>query len=123
MEDNIRGYGNEIITKLFPDNIRVNIGMYIGSKGGKGYLNMIREVFQNAFDEVMRATRGKSPCTIIRVFYDERTLDCMIQDDGRGLPFEKMHDIYAELSTSSNYEKEPGDYSSGKHGLWQYGGY
>lgn len=117
MEENIRGYGNEIITKLFPDNIRVNIGMYIGSKGNSGYLNMIREVFQNAFDEVMRATRGKSPCSIIRIFFDERTLDCMVQDDGRGLPFEKMHDIYAELSTSSNYEKELGDYSSGKHGL------
>lgn len=117
MEHNIRNYGNEIVTKLFPDNIRVNIGMYIGSKGNQGYLNMIREVFQNAFDEIMRATRGKSPCTIIRIFYDERTYDCMIQDDGRGLPFEKMHDIYAEMSTSSNYEKELGDYSSGKHGL------
>jgi len=79
MEENIRGYGNEIITKLFPDNIRVNIGMYIGSKGNSGYLNMIREVFQNAFDEVMRATRGKSPCSIIRIFLVEvyRLKRCM----------------------------------------------
>jgi len=117
MEEIISNYSNEIVTKEFPDDVRINLGVYIGSKGNQGFLNMIREVFQNSFDEVMRGTRSKSPCNIIKVWYDERTCECMIEDNGKGLPFDKLHDVYTKMSTGSNYTKEPYEYSSGVHGM------
>lgn len=117
MENNIKKYEDKIKNLEFPDSIRYNIGMYIGGDGNKGFLNMIREVFQNCFDEIMRSTRGKSPCSLIKVYYDERTCEVMIEDDGQGVPFSKIVDVYTNTHTSANYDKDPYEYTSGKHGL------
>ena len=48
MIHNIQNYGDEITTlETFVEAVRQNVGMYIGSKGNKGFINMIREIFQN----------------------------------------------------------------------------
>ena len=47
--------------------VRKRPGMYIGPLGGPGFLNMLREVFQNALDQLVSA---KSPCDLIYVVYD-----------------------------------------------------
>ena len=115
MIENINNYSSEIITiHDFMEACRKTIGQYLGSIGNKGFLNMFREIFQNSIDEI---DREKSPCNWIGVTFDERTNIVTIRDNGRGIPFERMVDIFSNPHTSSNYEKKKYEYSSGRHGI------
>lgn len=113
--DNIKNYGNEIETITdFVEIVRKRPGMYIGPKGTAGHINMIREVFQNSLDEMVKSD---SPCTAISVTYDERDKVICIEDNGRGIPFSSMVRIFTSQHTSSNYTKKEGQFSSGLNGV------
>lgn len=115
MIENIKQYGQEIITiEEFIQAVRQNPGQYIGYLGNKGFINMIREVFQNSIDELMK---NDSPCTHIIVSYDERNHTVIIEDNGRGIPYDNMVRIFTSANTSSNYVKKDGEFSSGLHGV------
>lgn len=113
--DNIKNYGAEIESlKDFITAVKKMPGMYIGHRGNKGFINMIREVFQNSIDEMMKPS---SPCSRVSISYDERTKVCTISDNGRGVPFDRIEDVYTREHTSSNYKKKKYEYSSGTHGV------
>ena len=115
MIENIKNYKNKIQKiENFVDAVRQMPGMYIGSKGNKGFLNMIREIYQNSSDE---RERDDSPCTWISVIYDERNHITTIEDNGRGIPFELIIDIFTSEHMSSNYTKNEGEFTSGLHGV------
>lgn len=118
MEKNIKNYSNQIKTlKDYVTQIRTTYGMYIGYNNEIGCMHLIKEVFGNSIDELNRAKRGLSPCTEIIVEFIEGPCITKIIDNGRGLPFERALDIMTNLHTSSNYEKEKGDYTTGRHGV------
>lgn len=113
--ENIQSYGDQIQTlKDFVEAVRKRPGMYIGYLGNKGFINMIREIFQNAYDEL---NRDNSPCDSVVVSFDERTFTVIVEDNGRGIPFGHMIRIFQSQHTSSNYEKKKGEYASGLHGV------
>ena len=113
--ENIENYGNEIKTlKDFVEAVRKRPGMYIGYLGNKGFINMVREIFQNAYDEL---NKEESPCNSVVISFDERTFTTIIEDNGRGIPFGHIIKIFQNQHTSSNYEKKKGEYSSGLHGV------
>lgn len=115
MIENIKNYSSELKTlKSFVEAVRQMPGMYIGYTGNRGFINMIREIFQNSVDEMMKAS---SPCDRIFVTYDENTNETIIEDNGRGIPFNDIIRVYTSEHTSSNYEKKLGEYSSGTHGV------
>ncbi len=115
MEQNIRNYSKEILTlESFVEGVRKMPGYHIGYRGNKGFINMIREIFQNSVDELMKKD---SPCTEITLSYDERNHTTIVEDNGRGIPFNDMIRIYTSERTSSNYQKKLGEYSSGRHGV------
>lgn len=115
MEENIRNYSNEIVSlNSFVEAVRKVPGMYIGNKGNQGFLTMIKEIFQNSLDEVMR---DSSPCDRVKVSYDERTHTTIVEDNGRGIPFKDMIRIFTSQHTSANYNKKQGEYTSGVHGV------
>ena len=88
--------------------------MYIGAVGDTGWKACIREIFQNAVDEIIRK---ESPCHYVRLTFDERNQSAIIEDTGRGIPHGQIITIYASQHTSSNYTKNPGEYTSGVHGV------
>lgn len=88
--------------------------MYIGAVGDTGWKACIREIFQNAVDEIIRK---ESPCHYVRLTFDERNQSAIIEDTGRGIPHGQIITIYASQHTSSNYTKKPGEYTSGVHGV------
>lgn len=88
--------------------------MYIGSKGNVGWKACIREIFQNAVDEMIRK---ESPCRYVSIVFDERYQSAVITDTGRGIPHGKIIEIFASSHTSSNYTKEKFQYTSGVHGV------
>ena len=115
MKQNILSYKDEIKTiSSFVDAVRKTVGQYLGYNDNRGHINMIREIAQNAFDEMVKVD---SPCHEIWVEYDENTLWTKVRDTGRGIPFDNMVRIFATQHTSSNYEKKLGEYSSGRHGV------
>lgn len=115
MKKNISSYGSEIKTiHSFVDAVRKTVGQYLGYNDTRGHLNMQREIYQNAIDEIVKAD---SPANTVWVEYDERNLMTTIRDNGRGIPFDNMCRIFTEQHTSSNYVKKPGEYSSGRHGV------
>lgn len=112
---NIQDYSKSIKTiKEFAKAVQQAPGMYIGSIGNKGYINCCRELLQNATDELQKPD---SPCDKVWVEYYEEDNQFIVTDNGRGIPFSDMYRIYAEEHTSSNYEKNSGNYSSGRHGV------
>ena len=108
-------YKNEIeeLTR-FVDIVRKMPGMYIGPVGVQGFLNMIREIFQNSGDQL---SRQDSPCDHIIFSYDESTNTVIIEDNGFGIPFGIMKDLFSKQHISSNYTKTKFKFSSGRPGI------
>lgn len=116
-EENIRNYSKQIKTmETYAKAVRETVGQYLGYTGNKGFINMIREIFQNSVDELMKE---ESPCDEIWLCYDETTKTIICKDNGRGIPFADMHRVFSDPHTSSNYSenKKPGEFSSGRHGV------
>lgn len=99
---------------VFADAVRQNPGQFIGYLRNKGFKNMYREIYQNSIDELIKTS---SPCNEVKVFFDERDNSVMIEDNGRGIPYNNIIRIFTEEHTSSNYTKKKGEYSSGLHGV------
>lgn len=115
MKEAVDNYGSRVKTlKDFTTAVRKRPGMYIGPIGNPGFVNMMREIFQNAIDQMVDPT---SPCNWFSFFYDERTMEVIVADNGLGFPFEDMMRILTAQHTSKNYEKKPGEYSSGMNGV------
>lgn len=111
----IDNYGSQIKTlKDFVTSVRMRPTMYIGSLHNQGSLNCMREIFQNSIDQILDAL---SPGTWFSFSYNEITKEVIVEDNGRGLPFEDIIRILTSQHTSKNYEKKPGEYSSGYNGV------
>ena len=114
-EDNIRNYSKEINTiEDFATAVRKTVGQYLGYTGNRGFINMIREIIQNSFDELQKES---SPCDHVWIAYNEKNHEVYVRDNGRGIPFADMIRVFSRQHTSSNYNKKAGEFSSGRHGV------
>ena len=103
----IDNYGNDIQTlKDTVTAIRQLPGMYCSGRGNIGFLSLIREIYQNAIDQVIDPT---SPADTVTVFYNENTLEVEVSDNGKGFPFNDMVRMITAQHTSKNYTKKKGD--------------
>lgn len=115
--DNINNYSKEIETKkTYSQAVRETVGQYLGYIGNKGFINMVREIFQNSMDEYMKE---ESVCNYICLMFNPYTKEVIDIDNGRGIPFDDMVRVFNQPHTSSNYtdSKKPGEFSSGRHGV------
>ena len=79
-------------------------GMYISAGGTAGAVHLFKECFNNALDECNAYKENgekKSPANHIIVTFNESTQEIMIQDNGRGIPFEVLDDVLTKKHTSS----------------------
>ena len=113
--EKIKSYNKQIRTiENFAEAVRKTVTQYLGYTGNKGFINMIREIFQNSADELMK---DDSPCTEIHVAFSEPLQELAVRDNGRGIPHNSLVRVFASQHTSSNYDKKPGEFSSGRHGV------
>ena len=111
----ILNYADEIETlESFIEHVRLRPGMYIGPIGNAGFINMVREIIQNCFDEIYK---GKAVSKLVKVEYDEQTKMVTITDNGRGIPFNNIVRIFSQERTSSNYHAKDGVFKSGMNGM------
>lgn len=114
---NIENYIDEFRSyDTFAEAVRHLPGMYIGATGNVGWKACIREIFQNAIDEMIKK---ESPCNHVIFTFDERNQSATVQDNGRGIPLGHIIQIYSSAHMSTNFEetKKPFEYSSGTHGV------
>ena len=93
--------------------------VYIGDLGNKGYLTMVREIIQNSFDIIAKSLRDPSIKIldpIVNVTVNDMTKEVTIEDHGSGIPFGMLETIFGNTHSSSNYDKQNGDYDAGKNG-------
>lgn len=115
MIESIDNYNDDIKElKDFVSAVRKRPGMYLGPIGNRGFLNMMREIFQNCIDQILDPT---SPANWFSFYYDERTLEVVVEDNGKGLPFNSMIKILTKQHVSKNFEKKLFQYSSGMNGV------
>lgn len=111
----ILNYADEIETlESFIEHVRLRPGMYIGPIGNAGFINMVREIIQNCFDEIYK---GKAISKLVKVEYNEQTKMVTITDNGRGIPFNNIVRIFSQERTSSNYHAKDGVFKSGMNGM------
>lgn len=111
----IDSYGDRIKTlKDFVTAVRLRYGMYLGEGSDQGFENMMREIIQNSIDQLVDP---QSPCNWFSFEYDERTTEVTVCDNGLGFPPEDILRILTSQHTSKNFEKKPGEYSSGLNGV------
>ena len=113
--ENIKAYENEIKTiELFVDSVRKTPGQYLSSIGNEGFMNCIREVFQNSADEM---ARKESMCNKVWVTFYEANHRVVIADNGRAISPHIMIRVFTREHTSTNFTKKAGEYPSGLHGV------
>lgn len=111
----VKEYKNKIKTiELFVDSVRKNPGEYLSSIGNEGWMNCIREVFQNGIDEM---TRQASFCDTVWLTYYEKGNRCIVADNGRAISPELIHRVFTREHTSTNFDKVKHEYPSGLHGV------
>ena len=114
-EDIVKGYAEKIKTiELFVDSVRKNPGEYLSSIGNEGWMNCIREVFQNGIDEMSRPI---SFCNTVWFTYYEGSHRCIVEDNGRALAPDIINRVFTREHTSTNFDKAKGEYPSGLHGV------
>ena len=100
--------------ELFVDSVRKNPGQYLSNIGNEGFMNCIREVFQNSADEM---ARPNSPCNKAWVTYYEANHRVVIADNGRAIAPNMIIRVFTREHTSANFVKAKGQYSTGMHGV------
>lgn len=113
-KDAIDNYGSQIKTlKDWCTSVKMRPSYHCGGLNERGFKSLQREVFQNSIDQVVMET---SPATYVYFYYNEQTLETIVEDNGLGFPFEDIERIVTKPNTSKNYEKKDGDFSSGYNG-------
>lgn len=84
------------------EQIRSCIGMYISKLGTDGALHIVKEILNNAIDECVNI---RSDGNEIIVRFDENITEFSVQDNGRGIPFDRMVDCCTKKHTSTKIDR------------------
>lgn len=111
----IKNYSSEIKTlKDYVTGVRQNIGVYVSGNGTRGWLSIIREIYQNAIDQILQK---ESPANWCSVYFNQNTNECTVIDNGLSIPYQDMERVITTPNTSKNYVKKKYEFSVGNHGI------
>lgn len=96
------------------EQVRKFIGMYISYRGTKAALHLFKEIFNNALDECVNEN---SPADHIEIYFDEETMRIIIEDNGRGIPFEKLYEVCTKKHTTTKEGRKFNVESAGENGV------
>ena len=103
----------EHLTNEF-EQIQTCAGMYIGSKGAAGAIHLFKEIFNNALDE---CNNPKSPADWIRITLYKAGRCLSVEDNGRGIPFDKMVEVCTEKHSGTKFGRKFNKESAGCNGV------
>lgn len=107
-----KDYNAESITTLEGlEHIRKKPGMYLPAELPTRLLHLLWEVLDNSIDE-MTSQFAKQISIILH-----KDGSASVQDDGRGLPYEKIVDSFTKTNTSGKFNDGAYEVSVGTHGI------
>lgn len=83
------------------DKIRKRHRQYLSFSNEAGALEVTREIFYNALDELKNP---RSPGDKIEIEFDERTGFIKVKDNGRGIPTDILEEVFTSLNMGSNID-------------------
>lgn len=83
------------------DRVRRSPSLYIPNSAKEGAIHCIFEIVDNSIDEL---TVPDAVGTKLVVTYNKKTKEVTVQDDGRGIPHEKLLDALTVLAASGKFE-------------------
>jgi len=95
------------------DKIRTSPLMYISRVGSLGATHLSKECINNCIDECLNIN---SPGENIYLYLNEDTNTFSAEDDGRGLPFDKMLDACTKIQSSTKFNRTSNQKSAGQNG-------
>lgn len=95
------------------DKVRQSIGMYISAVGTAGAVHLTKELINNTIDECLNPN---SPGENVYLYLNEDTNMFSAEDDGRGLPFDKMLDACTKMQSSTKFNRTSNVASAGQNG-------
>lgn len=88
------------------DRVRQSVSMYIPDVYLDGYLHVCTELISNSLDEV---TAPGSTNNKVDVFFNKDTFEIGVDDDGAGIPLEKLLDVLTKLAASGKFNNGSGN--------------
>ena len=95
------------------DKIRTSPLMYISRVGSLGALHLAKECINNCIDECLNVN---SPGESVYLYLNEDTNIFTAEDDGRGLPFDKMLAACTKIQSSTKFNRTSNQKSAGQNG-------
>ena len=95
------------------DKIRMSPLMYISRVGSLGAIHLAKECINNNIDECLNIN---SPGEYISLYLNEDTNTFTSEDDGRGLPFDRMLDACTKIQSSTKFNRTSNQKSAGQNG-------
>lgn len=89
-----------VVIKGDRERILQSPNMYIPNRRLEGAIHCIFEIIDNSIDEL---TIKNSVGNKLDVIYDEKTKKVIVEDNGRGIPHEKLYDSLTVLSASGKF--------------------
>ena len=108
--------GNSIDNLSDVEHIRLRTSAYIPDVGDEGLTKFITEIIDNSFDECEQIGRGKISI-VLMINRDRSNFTVICKDNGRGIPAEKLIDVFASARTSGKFNTDSYAYSSGTFGI------
>lgn len=100
--------------------IRDNIAMYISSTGTGAVINLIHEIVNNSLDELVNPECRNSQIVKgdkITIYIDEKEKKIVVEDNGRGIPHDKMVEMSTKKHSSSKFGRSANPFAAGTHGV------
>jgi DNA gyrase/topoisomerase IV subunit B len=108
-------YDSESIKTLEPlQHIRLRPGMYIPDVGIQGLHHLFEEVLNNSVDEYIA---GYGNEIFIKIESLDNHDEVTIRDYGRGIPHEKLEDVFTKTLTGGKFTSDSYTTSSGLNGV------
>lgn len=95
-------YDASSITVITNDRERIqqSPNMYIPNRGKLGHAHCCGEIYNNGYDEV---SIPNSVGHRVKITFNDLTKECIVEDDGRGIPHEKLYDVITVLAASGKF--------------------
>lgn len=102
------------------EKIRLNPGMFVGGTDEDAYYHLLREIYDNSFDEALAGHATK-----VKVTLDDDFKGATVIDDGRGIPYEKhektgfstLATVFTIDGSGAKFESTAYSTSIGLHGV------
>lgn len=107
-----------VVIKDDRDRVRQSPGMYIPNRAKEGAIHCYYEIIDNSIDEL---TIPNSAGNHLDITFDKKTMELTVEDNGRGIPHEKMLEALTVLAASGKFNNTDESAYLASGGAWGHG--